>query len=75
MKVFEVIRTPMLNHINNDQTITNLKDAEIYCIDMSLIEVYNGLVINTLLGAEKEVNKKTWVDSVGRILGPATKVE
>jgi hypothetical protein len=42
---------------------------------MSLIAVYNGLVINRLLGVEEEVNKKTWVDSVGRILGPVTKVE
>ena len=65
----------ILNYIKNDETITNLKDGEIDCIVMSLIAVYNGLMMNRLLGVEEEANKKTWVDSVNRILGPTTKVE
>lgn len=63
----------ILNYIENDRAITILKDGEIDCIVMSLIAVYNGLIMNRLLGGE-EANKKTWVESVSRILGTATKL-
>lgn len=64
----------ILNYIENDRAITILKDGEIDCIVMSLIAVYNGLIMNRLLGGEEEANKKTWVESVSRILGTATKL-
>jgi len=59
----------ILNYLRGDEKITVLKDHEIDCIVMSLIAVYNGLMINRLLGVEEEANKKTWVDIVSRILG------
>ena len=74
-KVFEVMKEHILNYLKNDKTINNLKDSEIDCVVMSLIAVYNGLMINRLLGVEEERNKKTWADSVDRILGSTTKAE
>ena len=65
----------ILNYLKNDKTLTNLKDSEIDCVAMSLIAVYNGLMINRLLGVEEETNKKTWADSVDRILGITKKME
>jgi hypothetical protein len=65
----------ILSYLKNDQKITILEDHEIDCIVMSLIAVYNGLMMNRLLGVEEEANKKTWVDSVSRILGTTVKVQ
>jgi hypothetical protein len=64
----------ILNYIENDRAIIILKDGEINCIVMSLIAVYNGLIMNRLLGGEEEANKKTWVESVSRILGTTPKL-
>jgi hypothetical protein len=59
----------ILNHIGNDRAITILKDCEIDCIVMSLIAIYNRLIMNRLPGGEEEANRKMWVESVSRILG------
>jgi hypothetical protein len=40
---------------------------------MSLMTVYNGLMMNRLLGIKEETNKKTWDDSVSRIIGTMRK--
>ncbi len=74
-KVFEVMKVHILSYLKSDQKIPNLEDREIDCIVMSIIAVYNGLMMNRLLGVEEEANKKTWVDSVSRILGTTMKVE
>ena len=68
-KIIEIMKEHILNYLKSDEKITILKDREIDCIVMSLIAVYNGLMMNRLLGVEEEANKKTWVDSVNRILG------
>jgi hypothetical protein len=64
----------ILTYIKNDRAITILEDGEIDCIVMSLIAVYNGLIMNRLLGVEEEANQKTWVESVSRILGTTPKL-
>ncbi len=74
-KIFEVMKEHILSYLKNDQKITILEDHEIDCIVMSLIAVYNGIMMNRLLGVEEEANKKTWVDSVSRILGTTVKVQ
>jgi len=74
-KVTEIMKEHILNYLKSDEKITTLEDREIDCIVMSLIAVYNGLIMNRLLGVEEEANKKTWVDSVNRILGTTLKVE
>ncbi len=74
-KVTEIMKEHILNYLKSDEKITTLEDREIDCIVMSLIAVYNGLMMNRLLGVEEEANKKTWVDSVNRILGTSLKVE
>ncbi len=74
-KVTEIMKEHILNYLKSDEKITTLEDREIDCIVMSLIAVYNGLMMNRLLGVEEEANKKTWVDSVNRILGTTMKVE
>lgn len=74
-QIFEVMKEHILSYLKNDQKITILEDQEIDCIVMSLIAVYNGLMMNRLLGVEEEANKKTWVDSVSRILGTTVKVQ
>ncbi|MDN5847655.1 MAG: TetR/AcrR family transcriptional regulator [Candidatus Nitrosocosmicus sp.] len=57
-KVTEVMKEHILNCLENDEAITILEDREIDCLVMSLIAVYNGLMINRLLGVEEEANKK-----------------
>lgn len=74
-KVTEIMKEHILNYLKSDEKITTLEDNEIDCVVMSLIAVYNGLMMNRLLGVEEEANKKTWVDSVNRILGTSLKVE
>jgi hypothetical protein len=64
----------LLNYIENDWAITILKEGEIDCIVISLIAVYNVLIMNRLLGVEEEANQKTWVESVSRILGTTPKL-
>jgi hypothetical protein len=64
----------ILTYIKNDRAITILEDGEIDCIVMGLIAVYNGLIMNRLLGVEEEANQKTWVESVSRILGTTPKL-
>jgi hypothetical protein len=54
--------------------VTSLEDHEIDSIVMSLIAVYNGLMMNRLLGVEEEAIKTIWMNSVGRILGTTLKV-
>jgi AcrR family transcriptional regulator len=73
-KVTEVMKEHILTYIKNDRAITILEDGEIDCIVMSLIAVYNGLIMNRLLGVEEEANQKTWVESVSRILGTTPKL-
>jgi len=65
----------ILNYLRGDEKITVLKDHEIDCIVMSLIAVYNGLMMNRILGVEGEANRKTWVDYVNRIIGTRQKVK
>jgi TetR/AcrR family transcriptional regulator, repressor for uid operon len=68
-KVTEVMKEHILSYLKADGKATIPDDGEIDCIVMSLIAVYNGLMINRLLGVEEEANKKTWIDIVSRILG------
>lgn len=68
-KVTEVMKEHILSYLKGDDKASIPDDHEIDLIVMSLIAVYNGLMINRLLGVEEEANKKTWVDSVNRILG------
>ena len=72
--VIEVLKEHILTYIKNDGTITLPEGKEIDSMVMSLIAVYNGLMMNRLLGVGEEANKKTWADSVSRILGTTTKV-
>jgi len=73
--VIEVMKEHILNYIKNDGTITLPEGKEIDSMVMSLIAVYNGLMMNRLMGVGEEANKKTWADSVSRILGITQKVE
>jgi len=73
-KLTEVMREHILNYFNGDKMVTILEDHKIDCIVMSLIVVFNGLMMNRLLGVEEEANKKTWMNSVSRILGTTLKV-
>jgi len=73
-KLTEVMREHILNYFNGYKMVTILEDHEIDCIVMSLIVVFNGLMMNRLLGVEEEANKKTWMNSVSRILGTTLKV-
>lgn len=68
-KVTEVMKEHILSYLKGDEKAIIPDDREIDCIVMSLIAVYNGLMINRLLGVEEEANKKTWADIVSRILG------
>ena len=74
-KVTEIMKGYILSYLKGDEKAIIPDDRDIDCIVMSLIAVYNGLMINRLLGVEEEANKKTWVDSVNRILGTTIKVQ
>ena len=62
------------NYLEDGKMVTSLEDREIDSIVMSLIAVYNGLMMNRLLGVEEEAIKTIWMNSVGRILGTTLKV-
>ena len=62
------------NYLKDGKIVTILEDREIDSIVMSLIAVYNGLMMNRLLGVGEEANKTIWMDSVSRILGTTLKV-
>lgn len=41
---------------------------------MSLIAVYNGLIMNRLLEVNEGANQKTWVESISRIIETTPKL-
>ena len=67
-KIVEIMKEHILNYIKNDNITNFPEEKEIDSMVMSLMTVYNGLMINSLLGVKEETNKKTWVDSVSRII-------
>ena len=63
----------IFNSIKNNKTTNFPGEKEIDSIVISLMTVYNGLMMNRLLGVKEETNKKTWNDSVSRIVGTIQK--
>ena len=72
-KIVRIMKEHILNSIKNDKTTNFPGEKEIDSMVMSLMTVYNGLMMNRLLGVKEETNKKTWVDSVSRIIGTIQK--
>ena len=70
----EIMKQHISNYLEDGKMVTSLEDREIDSIVMSLIAVYNGLMMNRLLGVEEEAIKTIWMNSVGRILGTTLKV-
>ena len=73
-KLTEVMKQHISNYLKDGKIVTILEDREIDSIVMSLIAVYNGLMMNRLLGVGEEANKTIWMNSVSRILGTTLKV-
>ena len=67
-KIVAIMKEHILNSIKNDKTTNFPEEKEIDSMVMSLLTVYNGLMMNRLLGVKEETNKKTWDDSVNRII-------
>ena len=72
-KIGLIRKEHILNSIKNDKTTDFPKEKEIVSMVMSLMTVYNGLMMNRLLGVKEETNKKTWDDSVSKIVGTIQK--
>lgn len=72
-KIVITVKQLIMNSMKNDKTTNLPEEKEIDSMVMSLMTVYNGLMINSLLGVKEETNKRTWVDSVSRIIGTIQK--
>lgn len=72
-KIVITVKERIMNSMKNDKTTNLPEEKEIDSMVMSLMTVYNGLMINSLLGVKEETNKRTWVDSVNRIIGAIQK--
>jgi TetR/AcrR family transcriptional regulator, repressor for uid operon len=72
-KIVTSMREHILDSIKNEKTRNFPEEKEIDSMVMSLMTVYNGLMMNRLLGIKEETNKKTWDDSVSRIIGTMRK--
>ena len=68
-KLTEVMKEHISNYLLSDKRDTILEDGEIDSIVMSLIAVYNGIMMNRLLGVKDEANKTIWMNSISGILG------
>jgi TetR/AcrR family transcriptional regulator, repressor for uid operon len=72
-KIVTSMKEHILDAIKIEKTRNFPEEKEIDSMVMSLITVYNGLMMNRLLGIKEETNKKTWDDSVSRIIGTMRK--